>query len=91
MVSKRAVVMALLAVLSACSSGGSGSGGPTINSFTATPDSLPSAGGSVTLAWDVTGATALSINQSVGSVTPITTGSTVVQVSAATTVTLTAQ
>jgi hypothetical protein len=82
--------MALLAVLSACSSGGSGSGGPTINSFTATPDSLPSAGGSVTLAWDVTGATALSINQSVGSVTPITTGSTVVQVSAATTFTLTA-
>jgi len=87
MVATRALVLASLVGLAACSSGGSG---PTITTFTATPSSLPTAGGTVTLAWNVTGATALSINQNVGSVTPVTTGSTTVQVTAATTFTLTA-
>jgi hypothetical protein len=87
----RKLVFALFAgaALAACSSGGSGSG-PTINSFTATPSSLPAGGGSVTLAWNVTGATSLSIDQSVGAVTPATTGSKSVQVTASTTFTLSA-
>lgn len=75
--------------LAACSSGGGGSG-PTITSFTATPSSLPAGGGSVTLAWNVTGATSLSIDQSVGAVTPATSGSKSVQVTSSTTFTLTA-
>jgi hypothetical protein len=41
---------------------------PKIESFTATPSGLPSGGGNVTLAWNVTGATSLSIEPSVGSV-----------------------
>jgi len=87
----RKLVFALFAgaALAACSSGGSGSG-PTINSFTATPSSLPAGGGSVTLAWNVTGAATLSIDQSVGAVTPATTGSKSVQVTASTTFTLSA-
>jgi hypothetical protein len=91
MTQMRKLVLALFAgaALAGCSSGGSGSG-PTINSFTATPSSLPAGGGSVTLAWNVTGATGLSIDQSVGAVTPVTSGSMSVQVTASTTFTLTA-
>ena len=63
---------------------------PTINSFTATPNNLVVGGGPVTLAWNVTGATSLSIDQGVGPVTPVTVGSTVVQVTTTTTFTLTA-
>jgi hypothetical protein len=48
---------------------------PVISSFTATPNTLPSGGGDVSLAWNVAGADSLSVNQSVGTVTPITTGS----------------
>ncbi len=48
--------------------------GPTINNFTASPASLPAAGGPVTLAWDVTGATLLSVNGT--PVTPVTSGTT---------------
>jgi hypothetical protein len=75
------------AALTACSSGGSG---PTINSFTATPATLPAGGGSVTLAWSVSGATSLSIDQSVGIVTPVTSGSMAIHVTASTIFTLTA-
>ena len=42
---------------------------PVISSFTATPSTLPAGGGDVLLAWNVTGATSLSINQGVGDVT----------------------
>lgn len=42
---------------------------PTINSFTATPPSLPAGGGSVTLSWNVEGATTLEIDGGVGAVT----------------------
>jgi hypothetical protein len=42
---------------------------PTINSFTASPASLPAGGGSVTLSWDVKDATLLSIDNGVGAVT----------------------
>ena len=63
---------------------------PTINSFTATPNSLPSGGGLVTLAWDVTGATTLSVDQGVGAVAPSTVGNKVVLVGASATFTLTA-
>ncbi|HWK85622.1 MAG TPA: DUF1565 domain-containing protein [Caldimonas sp.] len=61
---------------------------PTITSFTATPASLPLGGGSVTLNWTTTGATALSIDHGVGDVGGLT--SKVVNVAADTTFTLTA-
>jgi hypothetical protein len=48
---------------------------PVISSFTATPNTLASGGGNVSLAWNVTGATSLSIDQGVGTVTPPTGGS----------------
>jgi hypothetical protein len=63
---------------------------PTINSFTATPPLLTVGGGTVTLAWDVTGASTLSIDNGVGSVSPPTTGSIPVLVGKTTTFTLTA-
>jgi hypothetical protein len=91
MASMQRLFLALLAGagLAACSSSSGGSG-PTITSFTATPSSLPAGGGSVTLAWNVTGATSLSIDQGVGAVSPATTGSTTAQVTASKTFTLTA-
>jgi hypothetical protein len=91
MVSMRTAVVGVLTALAlaGCSSSSSGSG-PTITSFTATPSTVPTAGGSVTLAWVVTGATTLSIDQGVGSVSPVTSGSATAQVTATTTFTLTA-
>lgn len=47
-------------------------GAPVIVSFTATPASLPAGGGSTTLAWNVTGASSLSIDDGVGDVTGLT-------------------
>ena len=61
---------------------------PVISSFTATPSSLPSGGGSVLLAWNATGATSLSIDQGVGVVTGLTSKS--VPVSGSKTFTLSA-
>jgi hypothetical protein len=88
--SMRALALFAVAALAACSSGGGSGSGPTITSFTGTPNSLPTAGGSVTLAWVVTGASSLSIDHGVGAVTPLTSGNTAVQVTATTTFTLTA-
>jgi hypothetical protein len=61
---------------------------PVISSFTATPSTLPTGGGSVSLAWNVAGATSLSIDQSVGVVTGLTSKN--VSVTSSTTFTLTA-
>jgi hypothetical protein len=61
---------------------------PVISSFTATPSTLPSGGGNVSLAWNVAGATSLSIDQSVGDVSGLTSKS--VAVTATTTFTLNA-
>jgi hypothetical protein len=60
---------------------------PVISSFTATPSAINS-GQSSTLAWSVTGATSLSIDQGIGTVTGLT--SRVVTPAATTTYTLTA-
>ncbi len=60
---------------------------PSINSFTATPNSLGTGGGNVTFNWNVVGATSLSINQGVGVVTGSSTSR---NVSTTTTFTLTA-
>lgn len=79
----------LVLLLAACGGAGGGTR-PLINSFTATPASLPVGGGSTTLAWNVTGATAVSIDQGVGAVTPVTSGSTSKSVTATTVFTLTA-
>ncbi len=48
---------------------------PVIRAFSATPAELPVDGGTVTLSWDVTGATRLTVAPGVGAVTPVTTGS----------------
>ncbi len=45
---------------------------PVISSFTAAPASLPAGGGKVTLAWSVTDASSLSLDQGVGAVTGTT-------------------
>jgi hypothetical protein len=63
----------LLAGLWACGGGGAGDGAPAdpvpvIESFTATPSAIP-AGGSTQLAWGVTGATSLSLDNGLGAVT----------------------
>lgn len=63
---------------------------PTIVSFTANPSTVPAGGDSVTLSWQVNDATSLSISPGVGDVTPTTSGSKTVFVSAATVFTLTA-
>ena len=60
---------------------------PVITAFTATPSNLPAGGGQVTLAWAVTGADHLAIDQGVGAVTGTQQTTTV---SSATTFTLTA-
>jgi hypothetical protein len=67
-----------------------GTGIPIINSFTATPAGLPPDGGTVTLAWQVAGASVLSIDQGVGLVSPASAGNTTTAVTAATTFTLSA-
>lgn len=84
------MVVIFLAAGCGQSTKGGGSGVPTITSFTVAPTTLPAGGGSITLAWSVTGATSLSINGGVGSVTPVTTGSISGTVTATTTFTLTA-
>jgi len=85
--------LALLALGCGTAAGttGTGTGGPpsqdqapVIRSFTATPTQLPEGGGAVTLSWDVSGATALTVDPGVGSVAPATTGSIGVQVLAST-------
>ncbi|MEO8835942.1 MAG: right-handed parallel beta-helix repeat-containing protein [Caldimonas sp.] len=60
---------------------------PVITTFTATPAALPVGGGAVTLSWATSDATSLAIDNGVGAVTGT---STVVNVSANTTFTLTA-
>jgi fibronectin type 3 domain-containing protein len=70
------------------SSGSQGSA-PTISSFSASPSSITS-GGSATLSWNITGATSVSIDNSVGSQSSLTTGSVSVSPTQTTTYTLTA-
>lgn len=70
---------ALALALAACGTGsivvsggdaGTNPGGkPTIDSFAATPDTLPAGGGQVTLTWSVTGADRIVIDPGVGPVT----------------------
>lgn len=83
------VLTLLLVFLIACGSSTQVKSPPTINSFTATPSDLQTPG-DVTLDWDVTGASSLTINQNVGTVTPNDEGNKTVTVSATQTFTLTA-
>jgi hypothetical protein len=83
------VFIVLLAFLIACGSSSNVKSAPTINSFTATPNNLQTPG-DVTLEWNVTGASSLSINQSIGTVSPNDNGSKTVNVSTTQTFTLTA-
>ncbi|MCB9811742.1 DUF11 domain-containing protein [Candidatus Nomurabacteria bacterium] len=61
---------------------------PSCDSFTASPSNLPYGGGNVTLTWETTNATNVSINQGIGAVTAD--GSTSVNVTGTKTFTLTA-
>ena len=89
MTDPRPVCLTLFAMLtlSGCNCGSSA---PIITGFSATPAALAEDGGTVTLAWAVTGATSLSIDHGVGNVTPVTSGSTTTTVTTSTTFTLTA-
>ncbi len=58
--------------------------GPHINSFTATPSVLPTTGGLVMLAWDVTGATEVRVYPDGGLLLPPDAGTTTVGVTATT-------
>ncbi len=82
-------ILLLGILLAACTTGGTASP-PKINSFSATPSSLPAGGGSVQLDWDVSGATSLSISGGVGSVSPVDKGSKTINVTASQSFTLTA-
>ncbi len=85
------VVVAAALTLGLVLSGCPGSGqSPVIVQFSASPTSLPSGGGAVTLTWSVNGATSLSINQGVGAVTPATSGSVGANVTSTTSFTLSA-
>ncbi|MDX2004473.1 MAG: Ig-like domain-containing protein [Meiothermus sp.] len=67
---------------------GGGSGIPSIESFSATPSQLPAGGGTVTLAWRVSGASSLSIEPNIGTVSG---SSLVVAVNSSRTFTMTAR
>lgn len=78
------MLLALIGLAPSCLGGpsGGGDGGtsvglPVIASFTAQPSTLPAGGGPVTLAWSVTGADQVAIDQGVGSVAGTQTQSTV--------------
>ena len=85
MILKLFAVSLLLFFISSC--GGITPTSPTISSFTANPASITE-GGSSTLSWAITGATAVSINQGIGTVA--LSGSITVSPIATTTYTLTA-
>ncbi|MGO8968177.1 MAG: hypothetical protein ACLQDQ_01220 [Myxococcaceae bacterium] len=65
-------------------------GAPTINSFLATPNSLPVGGGSVVLSWNVNCASSLSIEPNIGAVGPPDAGEVTTLVAVTTMFTLTA-
>ena len=66
------------------------SGAPSVGSFTADPTEITTAGSSSTLSWTTSNATSVSINQGVGSVTPVASGSVVVYPTDTTTYKITA-
>jgi Bacterial Ig-like domain len=80
--------LGIILVLASCRTDPPSVAKATINSFTATPPSLPAGGGSVTLNWDVKDATKLSIDAGVGEVTG---SSKTVSVTSSKTFTLTAE
>jgi len=81
------VLVALLLV--ACGSGGSAAK-PVVGSFSASPAMVVGDGGTVTLAWDVSGADRATIDPGVGPVSPVAHGTVSAQVAMDTTFVLTA-
>src|SRR5262249_8214084 len=82
-----------VAVLAACGGGSHDSNNlaaPVIQSFSASPASLPSGGGTVTLSWSVSGASNIAIDQGVGDVTSVSSNSKAVSVTSSKTFSLTA-
>jgi|GEM_PF-5368497 len=82
------LVLAITALLSACGGSGSKAASAVISSFTAASTSI-AYGGSTTLAWSVSGATSVAIDNGVGTLSG-STGSVTVKPTATTTYTLTA-
>jgi hypothetical protein len=91
-------VLAVGLALVACACGSSsdtipcpyGGTAPAISSFRATPSMLSAAGGSITLSWDITGATSIAIDPDVGDVTDIASNSKTIAVASTTSFQLTA-
>ncbi len=81
------LVLALPLLLASCISWPFGGGAPTVNSFTASPTTI-SSGSSSVLSWSVSNASALIIDQGIGSVSAA--GTSTVTPAATTTYTLTA-
>jgi hypothetical protein len=85
------VLIPVSVLLVACGSGSSGSAAkPVVGSFSASPAMVVGDGGTVTLAWDVSGADRATIDPGVGSVSPVAHGTVAAHVSADTTFLLTA-
>ncbi len=82
-----ALILPLTLLLTSCISWPFGGGAPTVNSFTASPTTI-SAGSSSVLSWSVSNASALIIDQGIGSVSAA--GTSTVTPSTTTTYTLTA-
>jgi hypothetical protein len=87
------LVLTFFFSLACGSSGGGGNNNapkPLIQAFSARPATLPPAGGTSTLSWNVTDATSLTVDDGVGALSPTTSGTKVVPVSSTTTFTLNA-
>lgn len=86
--SRSVVLVCLVTLAVGCGSSGGpaspGTSAPTIHQFTAAPATLPAGGGTVTLSWDVSDATALTVDPGLGAVTPATSGTRSVQVTGST-------
>lgn len=80
----------LTLVLLACAGNNSNAAAPVIDQFSASPTSLPTDGGVVTLAWETTGASSLALDPGALALTPVAAGSKTFNVVSSTTFTLTA-
>jgi hypothetical protein len=88
-----AVAVGLALVACGCGSSAPcpyGGTAPVIGSFRASPSMLSAAGGSITLSWNITGATSIAIDPDVGDVTDIAANSKTIVVTSTTSFQLTA-
>ena len=85
------VLVPVAVLLAACGSSSSATAAkPVVGSFSASPSMVVGDGGTVSLAWDISGADSARIDQGVGPVSPVAHGTVSAQVATDTTFTLTA-